>query len=60
MPLAFSLSLCRVGAGAVVVARDVTEQRLAQATKAEVEERLDPRDVTWRDHETDRPATSLA
>jgi PAS domain S-box-containing protein len=41
MPLVFSLSLCQVGAGAVVVARDVTEQRLAQARMAEVEERLE-------------------
>jgi len=47
MPLPFSLSLCPVPdsgaapAGAVVIARDVTEQRLAQATLAEVEGRLE-------------------
>lgn len=47
MPLPFSLSLCPVFdvhdlvAGAVVIARDVTEQRSAQATLAEVEGRLE-------------------
>lgn len=50
MPLPLSMSLCPVGdpaagpaepAGAVVVARDVTEQRVAQATLAEVERRLE-------------------
>ncbi len=49
MPVPISLSLCPVGAeppeevpvGALVVARDVTEQRLAQATLAEVEVRLE-------------------
>jgi PAS domain S-box-containing protein len=47
MPVPLSMSLCPVGicgsepAGAVVVARDVTEQRVAQATLAEVEKRLE-------------------
>jgi len=47
MPLPFLLSLCPVfhaddvAVGAVVIARDVTEQRLAQATLAEVEGRLE-------------------
>jgi PAS domain S-box-containing protein len=46
MPLPVSLSLCpvyvdRVPVGAVVIARDVTEQHLAQATLAEVEARLE-------------------
>ena len=46
MPIAVWLSLCPlfdadgVAAGAVVIARDVTEQHLAQATLAEVETRL--------------------
>lgn len=47
MPVPISLSVCPVAEtdpfplGAVVVARDVTEQRLAQATLAEVEVRLE-------------------
>ncbi len=49
MPVPISLSVCPVGPGdgdqqpsvAVVVARDVTEQRLAQAALAEVEVRLE-------------------
>jgi PAS domain S-box-containing protein len=46
MPLPFSLSLCPLGdeggqAAVLVVARDVTEQRLAQAALAEVEARLE-------------------
>ncbi len=47
MPVPLSLSVCPVGPGdelpsaAVVVARDVTEQRLAQAALAEVEVRLE-------------------
>jgi PAS domain S-box-containing protein len=46
MPLPFSLSLCPLReagqqAAALVVARDVTEQRLAQAALAEVEARLE-------------------
>jgi PAS domain-containing protein len=47
MPLPLSLSLCPVlnesGAviGSVVIARDVTEQRLAQATLAEVDARME-------------------
>ncbi len=46
MPLSVSLSLCplldedKLTIGSVVVARDVTEQRLAQATLAEVDARL--------------------
>jgi PAS domain S-box-containing protein len=46
MPMPISLSMCPVvdagdlPIGSVVVARDVTEQRLAQATLAEVESRL--------------------
>jgi PAS domain S-box-containing protein len=46
MPLPVSLSLCSVldgfgePVGSVVIARDVTEQRLAQATLAEVDARL--------------------
>ena len=46
MPLPISLSICPVhetggdAAGSVVVARDITEQRLAQATLAEVEARV--------------------
>lgn len=46
MPLPFSVSLCPVAdtddvvAAALVIARDVTEQRLAQATLGEVEARL--------------------
>jgi PAS domain S-box-containing protein len=47
MPLPISLSLCpvlgegAVPAGSVVIARDVTEQRLAQGTLAEVDARLE-------------------
>jgi PAS domain S-box-containing protein len=47
MPVPVSLSLCPVYAGgelpvgSVVIVRDVTEQRLAQATLAEVEARLE-------------------
>jgi PAS domain S-box-containing protein len=47
MPVPLSMSLCPVRthgsepAGAVVVARDVTEERVAQATLAEVEKRLE-------------------
>jgi PAS domain S-box-containing protein len=47
MPLPVSLSLCPVlgedgsPIGSVVIARDVTEQRLAQATLAEVDARLE-------------------
>ncbi len=47
MPVPVSLSLCAVTdaddavAGAVVIARDVTEQRLAQAALAQVEDRLE-------------------
>jgi PAS domain S-box-containing protein len=45
MPLPVSLSFCPVdgssgSAGAVVIVRDITEQRLAQATLAEVETRV--------------------
>jgi PAS domain S-box-containing protein len=46
MPLPVSLSLCpiwdasEVPVGSVVIARDVTEQRLAQATLAEVDARM--------------------
>jgi PAS domain S-box-containing protein len=47
MPLPVSLSLCRVlgpdkvPIGVVVIARDVTEQRLAQATLAELDARME-------------------
>lgn len=47
MPLPVSLSLCplldesKSPVGSVVIARDVTEQRLAQATLAEVEARME-------------------
>jgi PAS domain S-box-containing protein len=47
MPMPVSLSACQLGgsarqvAGSLVIARDVTEQRLAQATLAEVESRLE-------------------
>ena len=47
MPLPVSLSLCpvfdaeKVPVGAVVIARDVTEQHLAQATLAEIDARME-------------------
>jgi len=46
MPVPISLSICPVqavgaeGPGSVVIARDITEQRLAQATLAEIEVRV--------------------